>query len=40
MAGIGLILGLVGYVSVTWGVNAIQGNTQPSFAKQIFPFVK
>lgn len=40
MMGLGLVLGLVGYAAIHWGVNSIQGNPQTPFVQQIFPFAK
>lgn len=40
MTGVGIILAFFGYAAVYWGVNAIQGNSQPQFITQVIPFAK
>lgn len=38
MTGIGIVVLLFAYACIEWGVNAIQGTPQSSFASKIFPF--
>lgn len=40
MTGIGLIVFAFGYAVAYWGTNAIQQQSQPSFATYVFPFAK
>lgn len=38
MSGIGLVVSYIGYCILYWALQSIQGKTQPSFAKYLFPF--
>lgn len=38
MAGVGLFIAFFGYALLYYGVNAIQGNSQPKFVTYVFPF--
>lgn len=40
MAGIGLVLLGISYAIMYYGIEAIQGNQQKSFASYVLPFVK
>lgn len=40
MTGVGLLLIVLGYAIVYWGVQAIQGKPQGSFVSYVFPFGK
>lgn len=40
MAGIGLFLLGISYSIMYYGIEAVQGSKQPSFASYVFPFVK